>query len=168
MQAPVLKGTHKVSSHILVNAPQQKVWEVISDFANVYTWAPSVQQSHALTTSETGPGTGRYCKLDGFGEIEEYVTVWQEGEGFVYDVTPLGPLTNAFSSWWLHKINDQTTRLSVVFSYEIRFGLFGSIMHSLVMRKKLQESLPGSLEALKQRVETGKLVRPITSNTATA
>lgn len=168
MQAPTLKGTHKVTSHIAINASQHQIWDVISDFANVYTWAPSVQLSHALTNTETGLGAGRYCKLDGFGEIEEYVTEWQEGEGFVYDVTPLGPLANALSSWWLTPIDETTTRLTLVFSYDIRFGLFGDIMHKLVMRKKLQASLPQTLQALKTRVETGNLVKPLAIHSSVA
>jgi len=44
-------------------------------------------------------GTGRYCKLAGFGETGEFVTLWQKGTGFVYYETPLGPLCGAFSSW---------------------------------------------------------------------
>ena len=80
-------------------------------------------------------GTGRYCKLADFGETEEFVTLWQEGTGFVYDVTPLGPLCGAFSSWWLEAKTEQPTELTVEFSYDIRFGLFGQIMHRLERRK---------------------------------
>ena len=113
-------------------------------------------------------GAGRYCQLDGFGEIEEVITQWNEGEGFVYDVTPLGPLNNAFSSWWLAEQDANTTLLTVTLSYDIRFGLFGKMMHKLVMRKKLEDSLPQTLKALEDRVETGKLVRPLKMQPVTA
>lgn len=161
MNAPRLAGTYKVTSQIDIAMSQQSVWEIMADFPNVYTWAPAVEQSRSLTSAQTDIGAGRYCKLEGFGEIEEYITVWQEAEGFVYNVTPLGPLHKAFSSWWLSKVSENVTRLEVVFSYDIRFGLFGSMMHKLVMRKKLEQSLPETLRAFKNRVETGTLVRPL-------
>ncbi len=160
-KAPKLNGRYQVSEKIVINAKQETVWQVLKDFANVYTWAPSVKQSYALNEKQEGVGIGRHCKLDGFGDIDEYVTQWKEGSGFVYDVTPLGPINNAFSSWWLHKVGDSCTELEVVLSYDLRFGLFGRIMHKLLMRKKLESSLPDGLKALKTRVETGRLIRPL-------
>lgn len=168
MSAPKLKGAYQLVAKVDINASKTEVWKVISDFANVYTWAPSVTASYSLTDEPTGLGAGRYCKLDGFGEIEEYITVWQEGEGFVYDVTPLGPLHQSFSSWWLNEIDPQTTKLTVVLAYEVRFGLFGKLMHKLVMRRKLEENFPNSLKALKHRIETGQLARPFTNSPAVA
>jgi hypothetical protein len=73
--------------------------------------------------------------------------------GFAYSVTALGPLAASNSSWWLTRIDDQTTKLEVVLSYDIRFGLFGRILHKLVMRKKLQQSLPKTVAATKKHVE---------------
>ncbi len=168
MQAPKLHGDYGISSAINIKASQEKVWEVLKDFTNVYTWAPSVTESHSLNNKKLGVGHGRHCKLDGFGEIDEHITIFEEGQGFVYDVTPLGPLDQAFSSWWLTTNSDQTTRLEVVFSYKIRFGLFGKMMHKLVMRGKLEASFPEGLKAFKNRVETGKLVRPYLKEMAAA
>ncbi|SFC71375.1 SRPBCC family protein [Pseudoalteromonas denitrificans] len=160
MKAPKLPGKYNVKSKVVINAPKQKVWQVMEDFGNVYTWAPGVTESHSIGSKESGMGAARHCKLDGFGTIDEYVTQWVEGTGFVYDVTPLGPLNKSFSCWWLTALENGSTELEVVLSYDIRYGLFGKVMHSLIMRKKLESSLPDALNALKNRVETGKLVRP--------
>ena len=168
MQAPILPGKYQVTSTVDISASQDKVWQVLKDFANVYTWAPSVKESYSISTVEHAIGAGRHCLLEGFGEIDEFVTAWYEGTGFVYDVTPLGPLNKSFSSWWLTKVSEQCTRLTVTLSYDIRYGLFGRLMHSLVMRKKLENSLPQALQALKTRVETGKLVRPLLNQPALA
>ena len=124
-----------------------------------------MQESHAIGNKQMGVGAGRHCKLDGFGEIDEYLTVWQEGSGFVYDVTPLGPIDKAYSSWWLSANNDHSTRLEVVFSYDLRFGLLGKIMHKLIMRSKLEQSLPEILKAVKNRVKNGSMVDPFVPET---
>ncbi len=104
-------------------------------------------------------GAGRHCVLEGFGAIDEYITQWHEGTGFVYDVTPPGPLNKASSRWWLTEKSAGVTELEVVFSYELRFGLFGRVMHGLIMRKKLEHSLPEALQVLKNKVESEHQVK---------
>lgn len=74
MNAPILPGKFNVSAVIDLNASQSNVWEVLQDFPNVYLWAPSVTESHAIGNTASGVGSGRHCKLDGFGEIDEYIT----------------------------------------------------------------------------------------------
>ncbi|GAB5382626.1 MAG: hypothetical protein Alis3KO_30210 [Aliiglaciecola sp.] len=158
MNAPKLHGEFSVTAQVEVTASQHEVWQVISDYPNVSKWAPSVEKSYATTDAHSGLGAGRYCKLDGFGEIEEYITVWQEGTGFVYDVTPLGPLDRSFSSWWLEALDEKRTLLTVVLSYDIRYGLFGRLMHKFVMRPKLEGSFPNSLQVLKSYVEKKQVI----------
>ena len=161
MKQPTLTGKYQLSTSIDIFAPQEKVWEVLKDFANVYSWVPSVKESYAIGTGSECVGAGRHCVLEGFGEIDEYITQWHNGSGFVYDVSPLGPLDQAFSCWWLTSPGKNVTRLTVTFAYELRFGLFGKIMHKLIMRSKLETSLPQALAALKTRVETGNVLRPL-------
>ncbi len=158
---------YSISKTIHIKSTQQQAWDVLRDFNNVYTWAPGVEESYGLTVKDKQVGAGRHCKLDGFGEIDEYVIQWDEGTGFVYDVSPLGPLTNALSRWKLVD-NGPTTSLIVELNYDIRFGLIGKIMHKLIMRKKLEESLPDTLNALKKRIETGELYRPYNEKLANA
>ena len=154
MKKPQLNGNYQVKSTVNIYAPMQQSWQVLRNFTEV-SWAPGVKSSHAIGKSELGIGAGRHCALEGFGEIDEYITHWSEGTGFAYSVTPLGPLTNANSSWWLTETGDQSCELTVIFSYDIRYGLFGKLMHSLMMRSKLETSLPQTTAALKSRVEDG-------------
>jgi hypothetical protein len=152
MEKPQLIGTYQVESTININAPIQQAWQVLRDFGDA-TWAPGVKESYAIGKSEMGVGAGRHCALEGFGEIDEYITHWSEGTGFAYSVSPLGPLNNANSSWWLTEIGEQGCELSIIISYDIRFGLFGRMMHKLIMRSKLETSLPQTAAAVKSRVE---------------
>jgi len=156
MKSPKLKGTYSVTSRIEFNATQEEVWAVLAEFSTVSAWAPQVKESHAIGKGENCVGAGRHCVLDGFGAIDEIITRWEEGTGFVYSVTPLGPLHQAHSSWWLTSKANNKCQLEVVFSYDIRFGLFGKMMHKMIMRKKLENSLPVTLDAVKAQVEKVK------------
>ena len=152
MKTEQLSGKYEVTSEIIIDASTAEVWDVLKEFGNVSEWAPAVSKSYYLDSQTSGVGTGRHCDIDGIGSIDEVVTDWQEGVGFSYSVTPLGPLDESNSSWRITRIGDRKTKLQVTFSYDLRFGLLGRIMHKLVMRRKLEQSLPDTLAAFKARL----------------
>ena len=90
MKAPILPGKYQVTATTEINASQKDVWQLLQDFSNV-EWAPGVNKSYHIGHEEKGIGAGRHCELDGFGEIDEYITQWYEGTGFVFNVAALGP-----------------------------------------------------------------------------
>jgi len=163
MNTPQLPGRYEVKSEIIINTSASVAWDLLKDFGHVSNWAPSVTKSYYLGTQTSGIGTGRHCDIAGFGSIQEVITDWQEGKGFTYSVTPLGPLAKSRSTWWLEHVDDQTTKLQVTFSYDLRYGLLGKILHKLVMRKKLEQSLPETLAATKNHLEVTLQFEPVKS-----
>jgi len=140
MRAKQLSGEHKVATAIVINTPSTAVWDVLKNFGNVSDWTPTVTRSYYLSDKVTEIGTARHCEIQGFGEIQEYVTEWQEGKVFVYSLTSLGPLGTSNSSWWLSCIDEKMTKLGVTLRYDLRYGLLGRVLHKLVMRKKLEQA----------------------------
>ena len=63
----------KVTRQIRINAPEEKVWEVLADFGGVYRWAPAILSSYATTQASGGVGEGRHCEVAGFGGIDEEI-----------------------------------------------------------------------------------------------
>ena len=160
MNQKELPGKFQLAADVVVRTPAKKVWDVLADFSAADTWAPQVTKSYALGTTDRGEGAARHCDIKGFGSVSEVVTEWIEGRSFVYRVTPLGPLGVAHSRWSVREIDSSSSRVSVEFGYDVRFGVLGSLLHKLVMRPKLEAAIPQTLIALKARVETGTLVRP--------
>ena len=161
MKAPQLPGKYEVKSEVTINASTAAVWDVLKEFGSVSDWAPAVSKSYYLDSQTSGVGTGRHCDIDGLGSIDEVVTDWQEGVGFTYSVTPLGPLDKSNSSWRLSRISDRETKLEVILSYDLRFGFLGKLLHKLVMRRKLEQSLPDTLAAFEQRLATKSSNEPL-------
>ena len=110
--------------------------------------------------SRRGLGAERHCDIKGFGGIDEVITEWDEGRGYTYQVTPIGPLGVSYNRWAIVELDASTSKIVVDLSYDVRFGFLGTIMHTLMMRPKLKRAFPKGLKALKNTVETGKLVRP--------
>jgi len=153
--------SYLIEENITINAPLTKVWQILSDFNDVYTWAPTVTHSSGLDERTNQIGAGRHCKIEGFGAIDEVITQWQENKGFTYTISDLGPLTGGLSRWTLTQESQNKTSIKVEFAYNLRFSFIGKLLHKLVMRRKLAAGLPDTLKALKKRVESGKLVRPL-------
>lgn len=154
MEAQKIPGKYEVKTSIIINTPSAAVWDVLKDFGNVSDWAPTVTKSYYLNSKTAGVGTGRHCDIKGFGGIKETVIDWQDGVGFTYEVTPLGPLDASVSKWKITQIDNQTSNLEVILKYDVRFGPFGKLLHKFVMRKKLEKALPETLVATKNHVES--------------
>ncbi len=154
MTDQTLPGQYKVTAETHINAPASEVWDLLKEFGDVSEWAPGVTKSYHLNAKRSGVGTARHCDIKGFGSIQEYVTEWQEGVGFTYSVTPLGPLTESHSRWTISAIDGQNSKLRVTLSYDIRFGLFGKLLHKLVMRKKLERALPETVDSVRDHVKS--------------
>jgi len=147
------EGQYAVNTSIVINATRRDIWSVLKDFDNVFKWAPGVTKSHAVGKTPLGVGHVRHCDIDGFGSIDETITYWEEDTGFEYTVTPLGPLHQSSSRWTLKDAGQRTARLDITLTYSVRFGVFGKLLHALVMRKKLEASLQSTVSAVKKRVE---------------
>jgi ribosome-associated toxin RatA of RatAB toxin-antitoxin module len=150
-----------LNKNLTINAPLDKVWSILADFNDVYTWAPSVAHSYSLNQKYQQIGAARHCEIKGFGAIEEVVTQWQEKSGFTYTVSDLGPLTGARSRWAITQISELETKIDVELAYNLKFSIIGKLLHSLLMKSKLADGLNSTLLALKTRAESGKLVRPL-------
>ena len=81
----------KFSTAISINAPKQKVWEVLADLGSIYKWNPGVSQSYSTSPETVGEGAMRHCDLQNakgssIGYLEERAFDWRDGDGFTIDV----------------------------------------------------------------------------------
>ena len=75
--------TRKVS----IDAPKQKVWEVLADFGNVQSLSPNIEKSYLTTEKKNGVGAQRHCDFVSMGaQVEERIVEWNEGESLKIDI----------------------------------------------------------------------------------
>ncbi|MBO9465621.1 SRPBCC family protein [Tropicibacter sp. R15_0] len=159
MSAKKLPGRYNLSTEIAVNAPADKVWEVLADFSAPDTYAEQVTLAYSLTPDLQGLGEKRHCDIKGFGSIQEEIIAWDAGRSLTYTVTPLGPLAASTSRWTVWPNGEGRSKITVELGYDLRFWPIGWIMHALFMRRALKKALPQGPEAVKTRVETGRSLR---------
>ena len=147
----------KVSGQIVIDAPAERVWEVLADFGGVQKWAPGVTKSYSTSKSNGGADAARHCDIPGFGGIEELVTEWNEGVGFTYRVEPFGMIDESSSTWRITPQGDKTLVYTELI-LNMRFGVLGSLMERLFVKRKVEKGTRNGLEGLKQHVMTGELI----------
>jgi len=136
-----------------INAPKEKVWEILADFSGIHKWAPLVTNSISITSANNGLGCERSCEIQNMGSLRERVIEWNEGEGYKVEVAtiPGTPVKSGFTSWLLRNEGNQT--IAEMLSH---FELLGAEEEKNAFLKNAPQLLKSSLMGLKRYAETGQ------------
>lgn len=141
-------------NEIIINAPIEKIWAALANIEELENYDPTVKKSSALTAEKSGVGASRKVDMrDGKNWFQEKVTVCQHHEALEFELTacsfPVHQLKHTYS---FHTAGNRTT-VKQVMEYQVKFGWLGSIMDSLIIRKKSNAGIRLFLEGLKAYVE---------------
>ena len=147
------------TSQIRIDAPKEKVWEVLADLGGIYKWNPGVSHSYSTSESNSGEGATRHCDLQSRNDyLKERAVDWKEGEGFKIDIYETNlPLKRNVIQFSIEAERDGTL-VKVSPDYAIKFGWLGSLMDILMVRRQFRKGMNDLLAGLKYHVETGELV----------
>lgn len=143
---------------IVVDAPNDRVWEVLADFGGVATWNPNVKRSKLTSTGDVGAGITRECVLAPMGTVQERVTEWSDGRLLgieIFDHKNVPALRSAIGTFELTPQGDQTL-VRMRFDYTVGLGAMGKGMNALGMKRSFTKSLGQLLAGLKYYAETGE------------
>ena len=157
------------STEIRIDAPREKVWEVLADLGGIYKWNPGVSHSRSTSESTGGEGATRHCDLASpKGYLEERAFDWREGEGFKIDVYESDlPIKRNVVEFTVRSDGDGAI-VSVAPDYELKFGPIGALLDRLVAGRQLRKGMDNLLSGLKYHVETGELVGDTVSTSQSA
>lgn len=82
-----------------VDAPPERVWEVLADFGAIATWVPMIQHSCLLSAQTERPGTVRRVQIARQTLVERVVT-WRPREELAYDIEGLPPIVGTARNTW--------------------------------------------------------------------
>ena len=157
----------QVSSQIRIDAPKEKVWEVLADFGGVSRWAPTVLDSYSTTGANGGVGAGRHCDVKGFGGIEEEIVRWEAGRSLGVSLDNAGPIKSSVNEFTVIPGDDGTV-VTLTVDFQAKFGPAGAVLDRLVVRRQMEKTITLTLAGLKHYVETGEPMANGSTATATA
>jgi uncharacterized protein YndB with AHSA1/START domain len=145
-----------ITKTIQINAPKQKVWQILSNLETVQNYSPAVANSFYTSDNREGVGASRQCDWEG-GYIKEQITAWQLGEGYSFIVSedgePGSPMETQVGHFALAE-NGPGTLVTMTFEYSLKAG--APVDPQEIEQMWAEELLPGILAGLKHYVETGE------------
>ena len=147
----------KLTRQIRINAPVEKVWEVLADFGGVSKWAPTVTESYSTTEANGGIGAGRHCEVIGFGGIEEEIVGWNESRSLSVSLENAGPIKSAVITFSVSPSGDETV-VTLTTESQLKFGPLGAVIDKLFFPRLLGKQMAQTLAGLNHHAETGEVV----------
>ncbi len=148
-----------ITDTIRINAPKDKVWEILADFGAIINYNPGISNSYSTSEANQGVGAMRHCDLLPMGSIEERIIEWNEGSDYLVDIYqfngPVPPVKNAKARLSVEADGEQTIA-HMSLRYEMKLGFIGNAMKSLMLDAQYQKAVTGILQGLKYHAETGK------------
>jgi len=141
-------------NEILIDAPLEKIWEALTNIEELDQYDPTVKKSTAVSPQKSGMGAKRKVDMqDGKNWFDEEVTEYKPNEALTYELTacsfPVHKLKHRYS---FEKIGNQI-KVKQVMEYQIKFGFFGKILDTLMIRKQSDNGIKKFFAGLKSYTE---------------
>jgi hypothetical protein len=146
-----------VKSEIKINAPKEKVWNIIADLGGIVKFHPFITKSHYTSEQKEEVGSSRYCYMLPSTELNEKVIDWQPGESYKVMVQLSGeqipPVKDMHATM---AVNEDSEGVHASIISEYRFA--GDTPMEKEVEGQLQMMLDGVMMGLKHYAETGEEV----------
>jgi len=138
---------------IRIDAPIKTVWAALADIGKIAEWNPGVKESHQTTVGDVANGAGRRCELGGKNYLNEEVVEFDSPSRITFRITDTNmPFKTADIRFNL-KAADVGTEVTVSPLYELKFGAFGKLLDTLVVKGTYRKGMRELLRGLKNHVE---------------
>ncbi len=143
-----------INNEIIVNVSLDKVWNILTDLELLDKYDPTVKKSTLISADKTGIGAKRKVNmLDGKNWFDEKITVFNPKEALTYQLTDCSfPIKGLQHSYSFEQIGDQT-KVKQVMEYTVKFGLFGKLLDTLMIRKQSDTGIKKFFAGLKNYAE---------------
>ncbi len=144
----------RVTGEIRIDAPREKVWDVIADLGSVSVWNPLLSNSYYTSEAKEGLEAARHCDFPDGGYVKERTLEWKPGEAFTLDIYEgTVPFASAHGRYSLVDDGDGTI-VTLAIEYDLKSDV--PVDPQEVERQNREELFPLVLASLKQYVETGE------------
>lgn len=137
----------------LINAPIERVWQVLCDLESVRFYNPLVETVQIVSPNKSGVGSARHCVFKDGKFAKERVTASVPNQSISFDLYEhQWPLTYMR---WTNRLQQEgaQTRLIADTEYAPSMGLMGKLMDTLMMKRQFGKIIAQSLAQMKAHIE---------------
>ena len=145
----------RLLNEITINAPVEKIWNILSNPELVDKYDPTVKSSTLISNEKSGIGAKRkVLMLDGKNWFEEKITVFQPNQALTYQLTDCSfPIKGLQHSYSFERAGNQT-RVKQIMEYSVKYGLLGKLLDGIMIRKQSDNGIKKFFSGLKSFAET--------------
>ena len=146
---------------VIIKAPRQQVWDILSDFGNAYRMGPTISKSYLTSEQTSGIDTTRHCDFTMMGaSVDERIVGWDEGKLLEIGFDNWENLPGMVSMGAEFSLSDEgeNTRLRAIMNYKVGMGVVGKMMNSAMVKPMNTRNWDNYVAGIRHYIETGEEV----------
>lgn len=155
--------SREVASQVIIDMPRAAAWQRLCDISLAHNYVPGIVDTEIVGEQSEGIGASRYVYRRGGNYLQETVTEWHDGEGFLIRLHrgDKGPplFRSAFFRYRLEDDGPQQTLFTASMSYELPWGALGRWLEGR-LAGFVQSTVADVAIAMKLYYESGEPTTP--------
>lgn len=146
-----------------ISLPIDACWQNLRDLTRAKHYVPGLTDTVITTERKEGVGASRVVTHEQFGEMDETVVAWDEGEGLTVRLhkgsQPARPFKEASFRYEFRPGRDASTcEIHTALTYELPMGVLGRLLDRILLRRIFQRNVVDTAVCLAEHYETGQPV----------
>lgn len=138
----------------------EAAWALLQDFSLAHNYVPGLTRTEIVSDRQSGVGAHRRVYDEDGDYLEETITDWREGEGFVIRLhqgaEPMTPFEQVSFSYALAPAAADQTRITLALAFEMPWGSFGELLGDWFILPLMEDNLVQVAAGMKFFYETGR------------
>jgi len=155
--------TTEVSARIVIDLPRARAWEKLRDISLAHHYVPGIVRTELVSANAEGVGASRYVYRNATNYLQETITEWDEGRGFLIRLhrgkRPPPLFRAATFRYALRDEPGDRTLLTARLRYELPWGALGAWLEKR-MEKTVAATVADVAMAMKLYYESGEPTTP--------
>ena len=148
---------HHLVTVLKINAPADKVWDVLDDYAGVEKFSIGIDKSPLIGDKKTGLGAVRHCIFHDQTSLHEEIVEYKEHKSFKVVLSNFtAPMKFMHAAFNVEKISETSCKVAMNMDFEVKFGLLGKLLGKLVIGRLIKRVNEDLLLGLAYYTVTGK------------
>jgi ligand-binding SRPBCC domain-containing protein len=144
----------KLTNEIAIKAPLEKIWNTLSTPDLLDKYDPTVKKTTLISSEKTGVGAKRKVEmLDGKNWFDEKIVDYEPMKKLSYQLTDCSFPIKGLKHTYSFKTEGGYVKVCQTMEYEVKFGILGKLMDSLMMQKQFDSGIKKFFSGLKEYAE---------------
>jgi hypothetical protein len=140
----------------LIGQSVDKIWDVISNYGNIYRYHPEVAKSELTSEITHGVGAVRKCVFNNGDSSIEKVIEWEDCSKLAVELSDISmPLKSASGFTYLKSVDDNSTEITIGMNYIFKYGLFGELIGRFVMKPMMRKMFGKAAKSIEYYIVNG-------------